>query len=85
MKKILIFLFVLTFSFEAQAGLWTFAQATSARNAAKNAENAIEETQEDVKDLKKEVEELKEQVKQLIKIVEKQNEEKEAEKVRARR
>ena len=74
MKKIFITLFICLFTANANAGIWTYAQATSAKSAARRAENAIEETQKEVIDLKKEVEELREKVDKLIKLMEKQNE-----------
>lgn len=74
MKKIFITLFICLFTVNANAGIWTYAQATSAKSAAHRAENAIEETQKEVINLKKEVEELRERVDKLIKLMEKQNE-----------
>ena len=58
---------MLTFSFNANAGAFTFAAASSARSTARRAENAIKETQEEVKDLKKDVQELKEKVEEHLK------------------
>ena len=74
MKKILVYLFVTTFAFNANAGVFTFAAASSAKSAAHRAESEIEEIQKEVKNLKNEVKELKQKVEELIKILEKQNE-----------
>lgn len=74
MKKIFITLFICLFTANANAGIWTFAQATSAKHRAQEAAQAIEETQEDIDELRKEVKELKEKVNKLIKLMEKQNE-----------
>ena len=81
MKKILICLFLITFTLNANAGVFTFAAAHSAKSAARRAENTIEETQKEVIDLKKEVEELRERVDKLIKLMEKQNEKEKTEKI----
>lgn len=85
MKKIFITLFICLFTANANAGIWTYAQATSAKSAAHRAENAIEETQKEVIDLKKEVKELREKVENLIKILEKQNEKEKTEKINKQR
>jgi len=78
MKKLLIILTILmTISFNANAGIWTYTQATSAKHKAQEAAEAIKETQEDVQELKEEVKDLKDKINNIINLLEKQNEEKE--------
>ena len=79
MKKwlLMIVMFLMTISFNANAGIWTYAQATSAKHRAQEAAEAIKETQEDVQELKEEVKDLKDKINNIIKLLEKQNEEKE--------
>jgi len=75
MKKLIaIVLFLMLIASNANAGLFTFAQATSAKHRAQEAAQAIEETQEDIDELRKEVKELKDRVDKLIKLMEKQYE-----------
>ena len=78
MKKLLIILTIsIIISFNANASIWTYAQATSAKHRAQEAAEAIKETQEDVQELKEEVKDLKDKINNIIKLLEKQNEEKE--------
>lgn len=81
MKKVFIILCICLFTSNVNAGVFTFAAASSAKSAARRAESEIEETQKEVKNLKNDVRELREKVEELIKILEKQNEEKETEKI----
>ena len=56
MKKILIF--ALAFAAYANAGMWTYAQANSAKHAARDAEAAAQRTDQHVKELEQQVKEL---------------------------
>lgn len=56
MKKILIF--TLALSAYANAGMWTYSQASSAKHAARQAEAAAQQTDQHVKQLEKQVKEL---------------------------
>lgn len=71
MKKLIaVVLFLTLIASNVNAGLFTFAQATSAKHKAQEATQAIEDVQKDIDELRKEVKELKERLDKLIKLME---------------